>query len=107
LEPDESIFSTLTSGMRHRKPPSIRGPPSQFEDSDEDSEDEDPYEGLRNEIAKLKMKNSLLEGRIAEAELRRMDMDDKMEILHKAICSKFRRLLKELGHPNLYDYVLP
>jgi TATA-binding protein-associated factor Taf7 len=83
--------------MRHRKPPPIYGPPGQFEDSYEDSEDEDPYEGLRNETAELKMKNNLLEECIAEAELGRMDMDDKMEILRKAICSKFRRLLKELG----------
>jgi hypothetical protein len=107
LEPDESIFSTPTSGMRHRKPPPIRGPPGQFEDSDEDSEDEDPYKGLRNEITELKMKNNLLEEHITEAELGRMDMDDKMEIIHKAICSKFRHLLKELGRPDLYDCVLP
>jgi hypothetical protein len=107
LEPDESIVPTPTSEMRHRKPPAICGPPGQFEDSDEDSEDEDPYEGLRNEIAELKMKNNLLEERIAEAELRRMDMDEKMEILRKALCSKFRRLLKDLGRLGLYDCVLP
>jgi hypothetical protein len=107
LEPDESIFSTPTSGMRHSKPPQICGPLGQFEDSDEDSEDEDPYEGLRNEIAELKMKNNLLEERIAEAELGRMDIDDKIEILCKALCSKFRRLLKELERLDLYDCVLP
>jgi hypothetical protein len=91
--------------MRHLKPPPIHGPPDQFEDSDEDSEDEDPYENLRIEIAELKMKNNLLEERIAKAELRRMDMDDKMEILRKALCRKFRHLLKELGRPDLYYYV--
>jgi hypothetical protein len=69
LESDESIFSTPTSGMRHSKTPPICGPPSQFEDSDEDSEDEDPYEGLRNQITELKVKNNLPEERIAEAEL--------------------------------------
>jgi hypothetical protein len=53
------------------------------------------------------MRNNFLEERIAEAKLERMDMDDKMEILLKAVCSKFRRLLKELGHPDLYDCVLP
>jgi hypothetical protein len=41
--------------------------------------------GLHNEIAELKMKNNVLEERIAEGELERMDMDDKMEILRKAI----------------------
>jgi hypothetical protein len=107
LEPDESIFSTPTNGMCHRKRPPIRGPPGQFEDSDEDSEDEDPYEDLRNEIAKLKMKNNLLEERVAEAELGRMEIDVKMEILCKAICNKFRCLFSELGHPDLYDCVLP
>jgi hypothetical protein len=93
--------------MHHRKPPPTCGPLGQFEDSDEDSEDEDPYKGLRNEIAELKMKNNLLEERIAEAELGRMDMDDKMEILCKAISSKIRRLLKELERLDLYDCVLP
>jgi hypothetical protein len=39
----------------------ICGAPSQFEDSNEDSEDKDPYEGLRNEIGELKMKNNMLE----------------------------------------------
>jgi hypothetical protein len=94
LEPDESIFPTPTSGMRHRKPPPICGHLGQFEGLDEDSKDEDPYEGLRNEIAELKMKNNLLEERIAKAKLGRMDMDEKMEIFRKTIWSKFRRLLK-------------
>jgi hypothetical protein len=53
------------------------------------------------------VKNNLLEERIAEAELGWMEIDDKMETLCKAICSKFRRLLKELGRPDLYDCVLP
>jgi FtsZ-binding cell division protein ZapB len=93
--------------MRHHKPPPICGPPGQFEDSDEDSEDENPYKGLRNEITELKMKNNLLEERVTEAELGRMEIDDNMEILRKAICSKFKRLLSELGRPDLYNYVLP
>jgi hypothetical protein len=58
-------------------------------------------------IAELKMKNNLLEECVAEAELGRMEIDDKMEILRKAICSKFKRLLSELGRPDLYDRVLP
>jgi hypothetical protein len=41
------------------------------------------------------MKNNFLEERITEEELRRMDMDDKMEILRKALCSKFRSLLED------------
>jgi hypothetical protein len=93
--------------MRHHKPPLIHDPPGQFEDSEEDSKDEDPYEGLRNEVAELNMKKNLLEERIVEAELGRMDIDDKMEILRKALCSKLRRLLKELRRVDLYDCVLP
>jgi hypothetical protein len=81
LKPDESIFSIPTRWMCHCKPPLICGPPGQFVDSEEDSKDEDPYDGLHNEI--LKMKNNLLEERIAEAELGLMDMDDKMDILRK------------------------
>jgi hypothetical protein len=93
--------------MRHHKPPLIHDPLGQFEDSEEDSKDEDPYEGLRNEVAELKMKNNLLEEHIAEAKLWRMDMDDKMEILCKGFCSKFRRVLKKLWRPDLYDCILP
>jgi hypothetical protein len=43
------------------------------------------------------MKNNLLEERVTEAELGRMEIDDNMEIFCKAICSKFKRLLSELG----------
>jgi hypothetical protein len=53
------------------------------------------------------MKNNLLEERIAETELGRMEIDDKMEILRKAICSKFKRLWSEVGRPDLCDCVLP
>jgi hypothetical protein len=53
------------------------------------------------------MKNNLLEEHIAEAKLWRMDMDDKMEILCKGFCSKFRRVLKKLWRPDLYDCILP
>jgi hypothetical protein len=53
------------------------------------------------------MKNNLLEECVAEAELGQMEIDNKMEILHKAICSKFRCLLSELWCPDLYDCVLP
>ena len=107
LELNESVHSTPYSVRRHRKPPPIRGPPGQFEDSDSEDSNEDPLASPRDDVLELKMKNNQFEERLAEIELWRMEMDDKQEILRKPLCAKFKRLLKELGRPDLYDSTLP
>ena len=43
-----------------------------------------------------------MDERVAESEIDRMDLDDKMDTLRKAICSKIKRLAKATGNEELY-----
>jgi hypothetical protein len=43
-----------------------------------------------------------MDERVAESEIDRMDLDDKMDTLHKAICSKIKCLAKAIGNEELY-----
>ena len=44
--------------------------------------------------------------RMAEQELLRIDIKDKMEILHKGCTSKIRCLTEAMGNEHLYDVPL-
>ena len=39
---------------------------------------------------------------VAKSEIDRMDLDDKMDTLHKGVCSKIKRLVKATGNDELY-----
>ena len=39
---------------------------------------------------------------VAESEIHRMDLDDKVDTLRKAVCSKIKRLAKATGDEELY-----
>ena len=43
-----------------------------------------------------------MDERVAELEIDRMDLDDKMYTMCKAICSKIKRLAKATGNEELY-----
>ena len=43
-----------------------------------------------------------MDERVAESEIDRMDLDDKVDTLQKAICSKIKRLAKATGNKELY-----
>jgi hypothetical protein len=57
----------------------ICSPPGQFEDSEEDSEGNDPYEGLCNEAAELKMKSNLLEERTTRRGRTKVDGNGRLK----------------------------
>ena len=40
---------------------------------------------------------------VTESEIDRMDLDDKMDTLRKAICSKIKCLAKATGNEELYQ----
>jgi hypothetical protein len=105
---DESIDSTLphqTVKMVAKKPPPpIQGPPGTFKDSDDE---EDTVESLRVELTMLKNKLNNREEHCAEGELWRMDIDDKISVLRKGLCTKVRRLVEASEHPNLYNPPTP
>ena len=43
-----------------------------------------------------------MDERVAELEIDRMDLDDKMYMMRKAVCSKIKCLAKATGNEELY-----
>ena len=43
-----------------------------------------------------------MDERVAESEIDRMDLDDKVDTLRKAVCSKIKHLAKATGNEDLY-----
>ena len=86
---------------RHIKPPPIRGPPeihaytdTEDEDEDEDEEEEEPTDiaTLRAQLASLQLRLNNMDERVAEIEIDRMELGDRVDTLRKAVCSKIKRL---------------
>jgi hypothetical protein len=96
----EVIDSTLGSVRRTHSPPPIRGPPEiwAYTDSDEEEEDGAEIKELREQLTVLKLKINNMDERVAESEIERMDLDDKVDTLHKAMCSKIKCLAKATGN---------
>ena len=70
-------------------------------DSDEEEERSD-IAALHEQLAALKLRLNNMDERVAESEINRMDLDDKVNMLHKAVCSKIKRLAKATGNEELY-----
>jgi hypothetical protein len=50
----------------------------------------------------LKLKLNNMDERVVESEIERMDLDDMVDTLRKAMCSKIKRLAKATGNEDLY-----
>ena len=94
---------------RHIKPPPIRGPPeihayTDTEDEDEDEDVEEPTDvaSLRAQLAALRLHLNNMDERVAESEIDRMELGDRVDTLRKAVCSKIKRLAKATGKEHLY-----
>ena len=89
---------------RFRSPPPIRGPPEvyAYTDSDDEEEEKSDIAALREQLATLKLWLNNMDERVAESEIERMDLDDKVDMLRKAVCSKIKRLAKATGNEELY-----
>ena len=70
--------------------------------SDDDDESDD-VEVLKRRIAALKLKFNNMDERVAETQIESMDVEDKVEVLRKAMTSKVKRLYKATGFAHLYD----
>jgi uncharacterized protein involved in exopolysaccharide biosynthesis len=70
-------------------------------DSDEEEEGVEIKE-LREQLAALKLNIDNMDERVAESEIERMDLDDKVDTLRKAMCSKIKHLAKATGNEDLY-----
>ena len=65
-------------------------------------EEKDDIAALCEQFATLKLRLNNMDERVAESEIDRMDLDDKMDTLHKVVCSKIKRLAKAIGNEELY-----
>ena len=98
--------------MRHHiKPPPIRGPPEIHaytdtgdEDEDDEEEEEEPTDiaTLRAQLASLWLRLNNMDERVAETEIDRTELGDRVDTLHKAVCSKIKRLAKATENEDLY-----
>ena len=103
-EERESIDSNPGSVRRFRSPPPIRGPPEvyAYTNSDDKEEEKSDIAALREQLAALKLRLNNMDERVAESEIDRMDLVDKVDTLRKAVCSKIKRLAKATGNEELY-----
>lgn len=90
------------SVRRHRTPPTA-GVPGGMEHSD----DEETVESLKAMLLDLRARYKAVDERLAEHELWRCDMEDKMVTLRKRCTSKIRRLFEATRFANLYEAPLP
>ena len=97
-----------SSVRRHILPPPIRGPIEvhAYTDSDDDDgdEEEEPNDiaSLREQLAALRLHLNSTDECVAETEIDRMELGDRVDTLRKAVCSKIKRLAKATGNEDLY-----
>ena len=70
-------------------------------DNDEE-EEKDNIAVLREQLAALKLRLNNMDERVAESEIDWMDLDNKVDMLRKAVYSKIKRLAKATGNEELY-----
>jgi hypothetical protein len=99
------------SVRRHIRPPPIRGPQeihtytdSDSDDGDDDDKEEEPNDiaSLREQLAALRLRLNNMDERVAEMEIDRMELGDRVNALRKVLCSKIKRLAKATGNEDLY-----
>jgi len=98
---------TPSSVRRHIRLPLIRGLIEvHYTDSDdeEEEEEEDPNDvaSLREQLAALRLRLNNMDERVAETEIDRMELGDRVDTLRKAVCSRIKRLAKATGNEDIY-----
>ena len=85
-----------SSVRRHIRPPPICGPIDVHaytdSDDDDDEEEEEPNDvaSLREQLAALRLRLNNMDERLAETEIDRMELGDRVDTLRKAVCSKIK-----------------
>ena len=103
-EERELIDSNPGSVQWFISPPPIRGPPEvyAYTDSNDEEEERKDIAALREQLTALKLRLNNMDERVAESKIDRMDLDDKVDTLRKAICSKIKHFTKATGNEELY-----
>jgi len=80
-------------------PPSINGPPRQFDD--DDRAEKSDVEKLLHVVSTLRNNNRALEERVEELRMAHLDLDDNFRTLHISTNAKMKRLAKAIGQEDL------
>ena len=96
-----------SSVRRHILPPPIRGPievHAYTDSDDDDEEEEEPNDvaSLREQLAALRLCLNNMDERVAETEIDRMELGDRVDTLRKAVCSKIKHLAMATRNEDLY-----
>ena len=94
-----------SSVHRHIRPPPIRGPIEVHAYTSSDEEEEEvprDIASLREQLAALWLCLNNMDECVAETEIDRMELRDRVDTLRKAICSKIKRLEKATRNEDLY-----
>ena len=77
--------------------------------NNEDKEKEEPTDvaSLCAQLAALRLRLNNMDERVAESEIDRMELGDRVDTLRKAVCSKIKRLAKVTGNEDLYRSLDP
>ena len=69
-----------------------------------EDEEEEPTDvaSLHAQLAALRLRLNNMDERVAESEIDRMELGDRVDTLRKAVCSKIKRLAKVTGNEDLY-----
>jgi hypothetical protein len=65
-------------------------------------EEDDDVESLRRKLTMLRIRLNNMDERVVETQIESMDVEDKMEILRKALVSKMKRLYRATDNMHLY-----
>ena len=82
----------------HIWPPPIRGPPEVHAYTDYTND----IASLHEQLAALRLCLNNMDERVAETEIDRMELGDRVDTLRKAVCSKIKCLAKATGNEDLY-----
>ena len=106
---DRNSTDLLPGSVRRQIwPPPICGPPEVHaytdSDNDEEEEEEEPSDiaSLRKQLAALRLRLNNMDEHVAKTEIDRMELGDRVDTLHKTVCSKIKRLAKVTGNEDLY-----
>jgi len=71
-------------------------------DSDDEEEERSDIAALREQLAALELRLNNMDERVAESEIDRMELDDKVDMVRKAISLKIKRLAKAIRNEEFY-----
>ena len=69
---------------------------------DDDNEEPTDVPSLCEQLAALWLRLNNMDEHVAESEIERMELGDRVDTLRKAVCSKIKLLAKATGNEDLY-----